>query len=308
MKILIIGTGYMARLYYKHFNYLGVESKLLYRNLYSKNTSCAVEQIGLNALISEKEELNYNSDIVLVCTDENSHLQVLSKYSERKSQIYTEKPVSLDIDEIKTFKRRDLRLLMNRRYYYWVEDIRQTSRNKKIDKVVVNLPEKNSNKKWNNMPIAIPVNSIHVIDLLFYICGELAMPLYRKKQERSMTIITNSKDVSEIIINMNYGAYENFSITFYLDSGNIIKVKPIEFAKILNAFSVIEPSENKHIRQYIPIGEEMKAPSMKFALQKYGILELCEDIIVNHNNPNMQKMPSIDESLKQMEWLRDAWN
>ena len=94
-----------------------------------------------------------------------------------------------------------------------------------------------------------------------------------------------------------------------MESGSILKIEPIEFATQNKYFDIIEPCDGKNIRQYIPSSKEFCKPNkIQFSMQKYGILELCEDIIGNINNSENTIMPSLDESLNQLNWLINACN
>ena len=53
-----------------------------------------------------------------------------------------------------------------------------------------------------------------------------------------MTFISES-NYFQIIFNINFNAIERFSINFYLESGSILKIEPIEFASKITILTLL---------------------------------------------------------------------
>ena len=116
---------------------------------------------------------------------------------------------------------------MNRRYYYWVNFIKDVIDKGKIVKVVACIPEKSVD--------ALITQSIHVIDLLWYLTG--AFQSATKIGNMSPTYVLSTDNEIPLVINMNYGSHENFSLRFYSDDGVVYEAKPLE------SFSITEGME-----------------------------------------------------------------
>lgn len=307
-KAIIIGTGNMACTYYRHLEALGCKCFMSFRNINSQNTINAQKTFGKQSIISQEESFKIEPDIVLSCTDVESHLQSLLPFADSKNCfLISEKPISFSINDMRNYSRRDIYTLMNRRYYSWVEDVRTFARSGKIKKIVINLPERSSNEYFDGVPKLILENSIHVFDLVNYIAGNFSDATYVSEIEKSKLIVTNSKKVNEIIFNINFDSIERFCIKFYFNDNSVITAEPIEKAIHCKSFRIIQPSVENYVKSYIPYSEEINPQINRIKYQKTGILELCEDLI-RAENIEKTKLPNIDEMISLVEWLDNNWN
>ena len=107
---------------------------------------------------------------------------------------------------------------MNRRYYYWVDVIKGIIDSGKIVKIIAVIPERSVD--------ALITQSIHVIDMLWYLAG----PFQSAKRigTTSPSYVLSTDTGLPLVINMNYGAHENFSLRFYGENGDVYEAKPLE--------------------------------------------------------------------------------
>ena len=108
-----------------------------------------------------------------------------------------------------------IKVLMNRRYYYWVNDLCLKAKKSLIQKIIVNIPEKFCKESWYGIPKNVITNSIHIFDLIYFICNGLNIPKFSEINNNSAFLFTDSQLVKEIIFQLNYDAIEKFSIKFY---------------------------------------------------------------------------------------------
>ena len=307
-KIIIIGTGYMSKIYYRHFRYLGQECFMAYRNKDSENYKNALNEFGNSSLLNIEEAKNLKVKILLSCVSPQNHLSSIEDFKKNAEIIAVEKPISLNIDEINKFDSKDsVFVLMNRRYYSWVSKIKKLVENNLIYKIVVNIPERNNKKLWNKIPISLVNNSIHIFDLIYYLCEGFEKPIFKKARKNSLFILTESKKVEEIFINCNYDFIENFSIKFYCNDNSIIECSPIEKASIFKNFEIIEPSKDDFIRKFKPKSHPFSEEQKFMEYQKPGILGICKDLVDFQKNKkrNEIRLPDINESLEIMMWLKN---
>ena len=306
-QVLIIGTGSMSRTYYRHLTYLGCRCLFSYRDYSSKNTQICRNEFGESSLIYQRLSIHQNYDYVLSCTSVDSHLNSLLPFINRKNCfLLSEKPISFDLNEIIDYPYKEIRLLMNRRYYNWVDSVKNQADNNKIKKVVVNLPERSSPLLNSKVPRSIIDNSIHIFDLISYICGELSIPFFSSSNNNSIIIFTGTSKVEQIIFNINFDAIERFNICFYLFDNTVIKAEPIENAFYFTEFNILEPTPTNFIRSYIPKSYEINPVVNTFDFQKTGIFELCKDVL-SVSTISQTRLPDLNDSIKHIRWIYDNW-
>ena len=96
-KILIIGYGDIAKRHHKNIIFLLPKSeiKIFTRKNYIKK--------NLNFLKTLKEAKNYKPDITLICSPANTHLKYAKIFSKLNSNIFVEKPLATNSDDLKKF-------------------------------------------------------------------------------------------------------------------------------------------------------------------------------------------------------------
>ncbi|MFK8017211.1 MAG: hypothetical protein AB8G17_17435 [Gammaproteobacteria bacterium] len=255
----VIGCAYMAREYCKVLLAKGVVPQVYSRNLTSTNVT-EFKQAFPQLHVKTLEQIGPDVDHWLVCTNIESHAEICSKLP---GEVYCEKPYAHDASYDADCH---VSLLMNRRYYFWVLEMRGRIERGEIHKVVASIPEKSAD--------ALITQSIHVIDLLWYLCGPfepasrvgLACPTYTLLAKRGLPVV----------INMNYGAHENFSVRFYAQGGVVYEARPVEAFGISKGMEVREPDDELPIRTYRPL---IHAVPYEATGYKPGLGELIDDLI-----------------------------
>ena len=131
----IIGCAYMAKEYCKVLTAKGIDPNVYSRDLASSNVK-SFEEMFTDLRVQGFDEISNAVDKWIVCTNIESHEQVCSMLEGR---IYCEKPYS----HVPTYDAsKEISILMNRRYYYWVEFMRGIIDEGKIVKVIACIPER----------------------------------------------------------------------------------------------------------------------------------------------------------------------
>ena len=177
---------------------------------------------------------------------------------------------------------------MNRRYYYWVNHIREIINSGKIVKVIAVIPEKSVD--------ALITQSIHVIDLLWYLTGSFQSATRIGNSSPSYVLSTDSN--IPLVINMNYGSHENFSLRFYGDDGAVHEAKPLEAFSVANGMEVREPDDEIPVRSYKPTISPLEYVPTNY---KPGLGELMDDLIQVSNT----RLPSLAEHRQIHAWMQD---
>lgn len=277
----IVGCAYMAQEYCRVLIAKGIAPQIFTRDLSSQNVETFQRRFP-DLEIREIAEIGREARNWLVCTSIASHQEVCSKLVGR---IYCEKPYAHHADYDVAQK---VTILLNRRYYYWVDFIRKIIGSGRIVKVIAAIPEKGVD--------ALITQSIHVIDLLWYLTGPFRAAT-RIGDTSPTFILSTHKDIP-LVINMNYGSYENFSLRFYADDGVIFEAKPLETLNIAEGMAVREPDDELPVRSYQPI---IRPLEYRPTGHKPGLEELIDDIA----NGGDSRLPTLAEHRQIHAWMRD---
>jgi hypothetical protein len=271
----------MSREYSKALISKGIRPQVFSRNLASPNVAdfrTAFPQLEVKPLADVGKEVgNW-----LVCTNIESHEEVCSGL---EGNIYCEKPYSHLPDYDATKK---ISILMNRRYYYWVDVIKGIIDSGKIVKIIAVIPERSVD--------ALITQSIHVIDMLWYLAG----PFQSAKRigTTSPSYVLSTDTGLPLVINMNYGAHENFSLRFYGENGDVYEAKPLEAFSTAEGMEVHEPDDENPLRSYRPIiNTRIYVPTNL----KPGLGELIDDLIQG----SATKLPMLSEHRQIHAWMQD---
>lgn len=277
----IIGCAYMAKEYCKALTLKGIRPHVFSRNLTSSNVK-SFQAMFPKITVSKIEDIRDEAGNWLVCTSIESHEQICGGLV---GTVYCEKPYSNTPDY---GVERDIVVLMNRRYYYWVDYMKDVIDSGMITKVIALIPEKDVD--------ALISQSIHVVDLLWYLTG----PFQSAKRigDKSPSFILSTDSEISVVINMNYGSYENFSLRFYGDDGTVYEAKPLEAFAISEGMEVREPDEEFPLRSYKPVVRSLGYQPTDF---KPGLGELVDDLIQGGDT----KLPSLIEHRQVHAWMHD---
>jgi len=271
----------MSREYCKVLTSKGITPKVYSRDLTSSNVK-TFEDIFPHLEVKKFAKIRNVFNNWIVCTNIESHEEVCSKLEGR---VYCEKPYSHTPD-YDTGK--NITILMNRRYYYWVNYIKEIIDRGKIVKVVACIPEKSVDE--------LITQSIHVIDLLWYLTGPFQSAT--KIGNKSPTYVLSTDNEIPLVINMNYGSHENFSLRFYGDDGAVYEAKPLEAFSIAEGMEVREPDDDIPLRSYKPIIRPLAYVATN---HKPGLGELIDDLIQGSNT----RLPSLSEHREIHSWMQD---
>lgn len=277
----VIGSGYMAREYCKALLGKSITPQVFCRDLESRSVAmlrAACPQLT----VRELDKLDTAIDHWLVCTAIESHDAICAALP---GHVYCEKPYSHDT---RYDPARDYAILVNRRYYYWVEQLKSLIDGGRIEKIIASIPEKGAH--------TLITQGIHVIDLLWYLAGAFG-PAQRVGKALPSYMFSTAKNVS-VVVNMNYGAHENFSLRFYAADGTVYEAKPIEACTVSEGMEVRQPDDALPIRTYKPVTRALEFTPTPF---KPGLGELLDDLI--EGRPH--RLPSLAQHHQIHRWIED---
>ncbi len=277
----IVGCGYMGKEYCKVLTAKGVVPSVFSRDLTSENVS-AFQALFPDLEVKPIADNRNDVGNWLVCTNIESHGEICSSLAGR---IYCEKPYShrphYDDDA-------RISVLMNRRYYYWVEFIKEIIDAGKIVKIIATIPEKSKD--------ALITQSIHVVDLLWYLAGRFGSAI--KLGSASPSFFLTSELAIPLVINMNYGAHENFSLRFYHQDGTVHEARPLEAFSSAEGMQVREPDDEVPFRSYQPMVSPLVYTPTS---HKPGLDELITDLL----HSTSSRLPSLSEHREIHAWMEE---
>ena len=277
----VVGCAYMSREYCKVLTAKNITPRVYSRDLASPNVK-SFHEVFPQLEVKELAEISNAVNKWIVCTNIESHEEVCSKL---KGRVYCEKPFAHDT---RYDASKDISILMNRRYYYWVKFIKDIIDSGKIVKVIAVIPEESIDY--------LVTRSIHVIDLLWYLAGPFQSAT--KVGSTSPTyVLSTDKDIP-VVINMNYGSHENFSLRFYGESGEVYEAKPLEAFSIAKGMEVHEPDDENPLRSYRPIIDTRTYLPTNF---KPGLGELIDDLVEGVDT----RLPTLLEHRQIHAWMQD---
>jgi len=277
----IVGCAYMAKEYCKVLIARGIKPQVFSRNLTSANVE-SFQAMYSDIAVRPISDIGKDIGNWLVCTNIESHADVCARLD---GNIYCEKPYAMTPDYDAG---RDIIILMNRRYYYWVSHMREIIDSGRISKVIAVIPEKSID--------ALITQSIHVVDLLWYLVGPFQAA--KKLGSSSPSYFLSTDRQIPLIINMNYGAHENFSIRFYAENGDVYEARPLEMFAVAEGMEVREPDDDIPLRSYTPIVRPYEYPATNY---KPGLGELIDDLISGAET----RLPDLTEHRQIHAWMQD---
>lgn len=271
----------MAKEYCKVLMAKGIKPQVFSRSLTSPNVE-SFQAMYTDIAVKPISDIRNNINNWLVCTNIESHADVCARL---EGNVYCEKPYAMTPDYDADS---EISVLMNRRYYYWVRHMREIIDSGKIGKVIAVIPEKSID--------ALITQSIHVIDLLWYLVGPFQAATKLGGGLPSFFLYTDRQ--VPLIINMNYGAHENFSIRFYAENGDVYEARPLEMFAVAEGMEVREPDDDIPLRSYTPIVRPYEYPATN---HKPGLSELIDDLI----NGSDTRLPNLGEHRQIHAWMQD---
>ena len=194
----------------------------------------------------------------MIASSTESILSLLKKAIPLGKPILVEKPVAEKSDDLKSYEKNSPDHVIvgyNRRHYNTVLEARKfVSENQEKIRGHMCLPE------TVRIDIADPLinvrsNSVHGIDMLRFIFGELTILLNEKYNKNDKFfgrhVVLKSDNGCLIDLNMSWNSPSNFS--FSADNGaQRIQLEPFETLKFFKGLEKVEPSEEFPIRCYYP--------------------------------------------------------
>lgn len=245
ISVLIIGAGGIAD---SHLNSL---NKMKEYNLYGifsrtqRKPNLLAKKYGIQKVLRDFKDIysqKNNFDLIMILVNVDQILNIFEKVKHLKKFIFFEKPIGINLkeslyitQEVKKLKIRSF-VGFNRRYYSVLN--KGLKKLKSNNKKIVSLTVEGNERIWQIKKIKKHhkylkfwpfVNSIHTVDLVRYVAGEIDYNNFFKINSKNSYYAT-MKSKNNIIVSYisNYDYLDGWSVKIYNNLGEYIYLKPLE--------------------------------------------------------------------------------
>tara|TARA_X000000950_G_C13917002_1_gene661521 strand:+ start:48 stop:992 length:945 start_codon:yes stop_codon:yes gene_type:complete len=283
LKVGFIGSGNIAPYHVASLKINNFEIC----NFYSRNYKKALKFSKDNNIVKPSKsfkdfvEKGKNCDLFVIVVKTEAIVKYLNKIFPLKKFILIEKPGTLNFKKLIKFSNSKVFIGYNRRFYNIFKKAKYILQKHAKFTCVINLTEK-SNKGFK----IIKLNSIHILDLCFFLFGSLKILSINKSGKSKLNnfnINLHDKNKNLIIVNFLFDAPINQSINIFFDN-QLLELEPIEKLSIKRDFNVLPPSKKISFRRYIP--KLIKSEYVKSQInQKPGFQEQYNELrnVIEYN-------------------------
>lgn len=291
---LLIGTGNIANHYAKVLNYLFEKD-----NFYvipSSELSKSYDNFKKNYKNFIKinyDEINELVNLLpIICTPTDNHILIIKKLLKTNvKNIYCEKPITKDVNELKNLKKYSCRLygLYNRRFYEIQKYLSKSIKNVIFVNAKISISKATNNFKENFLP--------HFLDFIFYNFPNISDNFKISNLSSTITNISYSSNVfNKNIIPVNVAILESkfipCTIEIIFSDQSVINLMTLEKLTLTKYNTKKSTSFTNQINK----NEETYLDEEKLTINgfKPGFVELLKAIKNNDNS----KMHNFDDALK----------
>lgn len=235
-KVLIIGSGPIGQEYFKIFESLKSDVRLLSRSFGNKNINISEDKVIKGDVFQQKVDLINKFDYVVIAVQPRFSLDILLYLLKNtKSKILIEKPVglsSLDFKKIncEEFDER-VYVAFNRRWFNSIKNLKKELEDKETLTVNIEFTEHNNRMKGSVEELerwAI-ANSIHVIDMGLFLFGVPKISFLKNENNSGVQIIEARAEHKKITFYFKayWGGAGNWNISILTNKANYV-LNPIE--------------------------------------------------------------------------------
>lgn len=260
-KIAVIGSSSISSFHITSLRAIGFDVCSVASRQGSMTVEDFAKRNGIEKVWSSGEELIDNSaswDGILLASSTDSLVSLLKNAIAKGKPILVEKPVAFNSSDLVCYENSvpdHVIVGYNRRHYNTVLEARKfvTSSQYPV-RAHMCLPEsivKNQTDPFLN----VRSNSVHGIDILRYIFGDLTVEFNSAFENKNACFgrhaILKSRDGCLIDLSMAWNAPLNFSLS--IDNGDErVQLEPFETFRLFKGLERVEPTDEFPLRRYFP--------------------------------------------------------
>lgn len=294
MEISFVGCGKVAHFHIQVLQHLGLKVVSVCGRENSENAKSFARQYSICRVYPSWQELlsNEKPDAFWIILDWKQIHHLLTPFIERGIPCFFEKPVALTSERIQEaihirdkYKTKVL-IGYNRRFYDFIAEVKDFIASHKVLAAEVHISEfirryteQNDFEKMKNLWI---YNSSHVLDLLYYLIGDVEISLLYKKNDENIGLPTSFNGMLRSVkynfpihLVANWDTPGNFEIIFYCKE-YLLKLSPLERMHIYYGMQISEPTLQCPIRIFSPTLVRQVYVDTRF---KPGFLQQAQNFI-----------------------------
>lgn len=265
MNLAIIGCGNIAEFHVPAMKEAGFNIVAVAGSPNSRAVLTFAKKHNINKTYTHSKNLisDVNAwDALLILSPVSTVISYLQQAAPYGKPILVEKPVAYNhLHLVSLMKYKNIRVAYNRRFYSGVEFVKSFIQSNPRSLIKVTMPEYRKDPEHNvGFPNRLPVmtyeNSVHILDIVNYISGEVEWDYLKniKDDNKFIALLAIGQGSSGATIQLNsyYNASDNFSINVVSDN-EMVEMKPIEVTSLFRGMEVNEPTEEMPIRLYTPM-------------------------------------------------------
>lgn len=264
---------------------------------FSKKFKLPKPSLNLKDFITKSKEV----DCFVIAIKTEFTQSLLKKIMSLNKPILVEKPgaiYSKDLKILKKNKNKKLFFAYNRRFYYSVSQALKFVNNHNYTLTNVKIPD--SINTWHQFRI----NGCHVIDLLFFLFGDLKLlNVYSTKNKNKNGIMFSARSKKDHLISvlLNWGSPDNFEISINADKKKF-ELKPIEIGKYYENLKIIQPTKKIPLRMYTPETKFTFSPKRNFNI-KPGFSEQYKEFYDYIKGKKIKKLCTLNQAIRVLEFI-----
>jgi predicted dehydrogenase len=268
MKLGVIGSGSIVPFHLDSLLAVGFTPELIGTRPGSERTKAVAERYSFGKVSQTwREVVESNVDAFLIAPETSATPEILKVALLTGKPILVEKPVAYSSQQIEQLGVAEQVLVgYNRRHYSSTARSLELIRKSPTATFNAAIPESSWTTEMTQEAKLSTLlgNSVHVLDLLQYLFGQLEVAGIARFDDESGMVsrtvaLSTEKGVGQVMI--TFGSPSNFFIDIHT-IGKSATMRPIEFFQEFNGVSVVEPTQEIPLRHY----STTKGP--KFELSK----------------------------------------
>lgn len=255
-RLGIIGSGSVSKFHIEAAKEVGFEVNSISASNNSLSAKKMSEGYQINNYFAKTEDLieSNSFDCLSVLTQPHITTGLLSKLYELNIPILIEKPVALKSVELTKFiDSNKIFVNFNRRFYETVTEFRRLSLDKNgIFTFTIVESIANEFQFFSEIEAAIKTTSVHILDLLPHLCGEVSLrnPQYSRVNHTFNYSIYNRGKFSGIFT-ISFNSIKNTTIDFESEKFHM-RLSPIEELAKANNLEIMPPDSEFAYNRYVP--------------------------------------------------------
>jgi predicted dehydrogenase len=265
----------------------------------SKNAYLVGSEFGFRAICKTFEEfLNQQVDAYLILTETSAQVSIARHLLKKNKPILVEKPVSVNLDEIKSLRKADKenRIVVgyNRRSLSSTKELKSILNNLKPYYFQINVPELASVTNASNDDISYMIleNSVHIFDLAFFLFGKpsswniKALNVDSRIFARSIELEYGDSHLGSMLVTI--GVPDNWSIIVHAP-GNRFVLSPLEVFNHFDRIESVAATSDRPNKLYFPKTAQVWSPDVEDLTFKAGFYAQIRDFqsfVLSNNRPD----------------------